>query len=137
MWMTFEQIKCFQAVTEEGSFSKAAQKLFKAKSAVMYSVKSLEDQLGFPLMDRTEYRAKITPQGEAFLFRCQKVINDMNELHEYAQLIASGVEMKLKISASGIFDIDILYPILKKAMSVFPSTEILFEREILSGEKML
>ncbi|MCJ8276694.1 MAG: LysR family transcriptional regulator [Bdellovibrionales bacterium] len=135
--MTFEQIKCFQAVIETGSFSKAAQRLFKAKSAVMYSVKTLEEQLGFALIDRSEYRSKITPQGEAFLFRCQKVLNDMDELNEYAQLIASGVEMNLKISASGIFNIDLLYPILKKAMSVFPSTEIMFEREILSGEKML
>lgn len=137
MWITFEKIKCFQAVIDTGSFAKAAHKLFKAKSAVLYSVKTLEDQLGFSLIDRSEYRSKITPQGEAFLFRCQKVIQNMSELDEYAKLIASGVEMKLKISASGIFNINVLYPILKETMSVFPSTEIVFQREILSGEKML
>ena len=136
-WITIEQIQCFQAVVETGSFTKASEKLFKAKSAVMYSVKNLEEQLGFELFDRSQYRPQITPKGESFLMKSQKILDDMSELHEETKLIASDVEMRLRISASGIFNSALLYPILKKAMKKFPSTEILFEKEILSGEKML
>lgn len=137
IWMTIEQIQCFQAVVVEGSFTKASEKLFKAKSAVMYSVKNLEEQLGFELLDRTQYRPQITPKGESFLMKSKKILDDMKELHEETKLIASDVEMRLRISASGIFNSSLLYPVLKKAMKKFPSTEILFEKEILSGEKML
>lgn len=136
-WITIDKIECFQAVSEEGSFQKASEKLNKAKSAVMYSIKNLEDQLGFPLLDRSSYRSKITPQGEAFLFRSQKILENMTELHEYCHQIASEVEMKLTISASGLFDMSLLYPVIKNAMREFPSTEILLEKEILSGERML
>jgi len=136
-WMTIDQIECFQAVGESGSFQKASEKLNKAKSAVMYSVNNLEEQLGFPLLDRSSYRSKITPQGEAFLYRSQKILDDMRELHDYCRLIASEVEMKISISVSGIFDINLLYPVIKNAMKEFPSTEIMLEKEILSGEKML
>jgi DNA-binding transcriptional LysR family regulator len=136
-WITIEQIQCFQAVVETGSFTKASEKLIKAKSAVMYSVKNLEEQLGFELFDRSQYRPQITPKGESFLMKSQKILDDMSELHEETKLIASDVEMRLRISASGIFNSALLYPILKKAMKKFPSTEILFEKEILSGEKML
>ena len=73
-WITIDQIQCFQAVSESGSFQKASEKLNKAKSAVMYSVKNLEEQLGFPLLDRTLYRSKVTSQGEAFLFRSQQIL---------------------------------------------------------------
>lgn len=45
--------------------------------------------------------------------------------------------MKLSISVSGIFDINLLYPVIKNAIKEFPSTEIMLEKEILSGEKML
>lgn len=136
-WITIEQIQCFQAVASEGSFTKASEKLFKAKSAVMYSVKNLEEQLGFELFDRAQYRPQITPKGESFLMKSQKILNDMIDLHEETKLIASDVEMRLRISASGIFNSSLLYPVLKKAMIMFPSTEIIFEKEILSGEKML
>jgi DNA-binding transcriptional LysR family regulator len=136
-WITIDQIQCFQAVSETGSFQKASEKLNKAKSAIMYSVKNLEEQLGFALLDRSSYRSKVTPQGEAFLFRSQKVLDNMSELHDYCRLIASEVEMRLSISASGIFDINLLYPIIKNAMKKFPSTEIMLEKEILSGERML
>lgn len=136
-WITIEQIQCFQSVASEGSFTKASEKLFKAKSAVMYSVKNLEEQLGFELFDRSHYRPQITPKGESFLVKSHKILENMQELHEETRLIASDVEMRLRISASGIFNSSLLYPVLKKAMKKFPSTEILFEKEILSGEKML
>lgn len=136
-WITLEQIQCFQAVASEGSFSKASEKLFKAKSAVIYSVKSLESQLGFSLLDRSEYRPKITSKGESFLMKAEKILQSMQELQDETKLIASNIEMRLRISASGIFDSSLLYPTLKKAMKKFPSTEIIFEKEILSGEKML
>lgn len=136
-WITIDQIECFQAVSETGSFQKASEKLNKAKSAVLYSVKNLEEQLGFPLLDRSSYRSKITAQGEAFLFRSQKVLSNMSELHDYCRQIGSEVEMKLTLSASGIFDMGLIYPVIKNAMSKFPSTEIILEREILSGERML
>ena len=136
-WITIDQVECFQAVSESGSFQKASEKLNKAKSAVMYSVKNLEEQLGFPLLDRSLYRSKVTPQGEAFLFRSQKILENMSELHDYCRQIASEVEMKLSISVSGIFDINLLYPVIKMAMKEFSSTEIMLEKEILSGEKML
>jgi len=82
-WITIDQIECFRAVSESGSFQKAGEKLNKAKSAVMYSVKNLEEQLGFTLLDRSSYRSKVTSQGEAFLFRSQKVLDNMSELHDY------------------------------------------------------
>ena len=40
----------------------------------------------------------------------------MSELHDYCRQIASEVEMKLSISVSGIFDINLLYPVIKMAM---------------------
>jgi DNA-binding transcriptional LysR family regulator len=137
LWITIDQIQCFQAVSESGSFQKAGEKLNKAKSAVMYSVKNLEEQLGFPLLDKSSYRSKVTPQGDAFLFRSKKILKDMAELHMYSAQIASEVEMKLSLSVSGIFEMNLLYPIIKNAMDSFPSTEIVLEKETLSGEKML
>ena len=136
-WITIDQIQCIQAVVESGSFTKAAERLNRAKSAVIYAVKNLEEQLGFELLDRSQYRPKVTPKGEAFLMKSAKILEDFQELHQQTKLIASDIEMRIRISASGIFNSSLLYPILKQTMRKFPSTELIFEKEILSGEKML
>ena len=44
-WITVDQIQCFQTVVETGSFTKAAENLNRAKSAVIYSVKTLKNSL--------------------------------------------------------------------------------------------
>jgi DNA-binding transcriptional LysR family regulator len=137
MNITLDQIECFKALAEAGSFTKAAEKLHRAKSALIYSIDNLEEQLGYRLLDRSGYRSKLTPQGKDFLSCSGKVLGSMAELKLQSSQIASRIEVRLSLSCSGIYPTPLLYPILKNAMEVFPSTQIIFEREILSGEKML
>ena len=137
IWITIEQIKCLQALDEAGSFTKAATTLAKAKSAVIYSINNLEEQVGFPLVDRSHYRPQITNKGREFLNEAAKLTNQYDELIQKTQQIASNVETRVSMSVSGIYEQEKLYPIIKKAMARFPSTEIILEKEILSGEKML
>ncbi len=137
IWITIEQIKCLQALDQAGSFTKAANLLAKAKSAVIYSINNLEEQVGFALLDRDSYRPTITQKGREFLNEAKKLTNQYDELIQKTQQISSNVETRLTLSVSGIYGLEKLYPIIKKAMEFSPSTEIIIEREILSGEKML
>lgn len=137
MNITIDQIECLKALAESGSFTKAAEQRHRAKSALIYAIKNLEAQLGYPLLDRTSYRSTLTPQGRDFLLSSAQVLRSMDELKAQSGQIANHVEMRLRLSCSGIFQSQVLYPILKTAMREFPSTQLLFEREILSGEKML
>lgn len=137
MFISIDQIRCLKAIHESGSITKAGEKLLRAKSAVNYSIKTLEEQLGFSVLDKSGYRPKLTPQGQAFLFKAKNLLKEYDSLIESAQQILSGIEMKLTISASGICNLDHLYQIIKEAMKTYPSTEITLHRETLSGEKML
>ncbi len=137
MWITIEQIQCLKAVQESGSLNAASEHLNKAKSAVSYSINKLEEQLGFSTLDRSEYRIKLTPKGEAFLDKAKDVLFKMENLKDEAYKIASGLEMKVRLSATAIYPSNKLTSILKKFMHQFPSTEFTFHREILSGERML
>jgi DNA-binding transcriptional LysR family regulator len=137
MWITLDQILCLQAVSDSGSISGASEVLHKAKSAISYSLNRLDEQLGFATLDRSQYRIRLTPQGEAFLRKAQPLLKDMEDLKEEAHKIASGVEMKLSMSATAIFPRERLNKVLREIITRFPATEFTFHREILSGEKML
>jgi len=57
----------FVAVAEEGSFTRAADRLHVVQSAVSAGVRSLERELGGPLFDRTTHRVALTDAGDALL----------------------------------------------------------------------
>ena len=137
MWITLEQIQCLQSVKESGSINAASENLNKAKSAIRYSIQKLEEQLGFEVLDRTGYRMAMTPQGEAFLNKAKKLLQEHENLKEEIHKIATGIEMKIGLSATAIYPTKKLNKILKELMLKFPQTEFRFHREILSGEKML
>ena len=82
MWITIDQIRALKAIKDYCSINGAADRLNKAKSAISYNINKLEEQLGFPTLDRSQYRISLHPQGEAFLVKSKKVLNDFTHFEE-------------------------------------------------------
>lgn len=57
----------FIAVAEDGSFTKASERLFLSPTAVMKQINTLEKQLDVKLLRRTTTGAVLTPAGEVVL----------------------------------------------------------------------
>jgi DNA-binding transcriptional LysR family regulator len=73
------QLRALLAVADEGSFTLAARKLFVTQSAVSHSLRTLEEQLGCKLLDRTGKRVSVTTEGGILLRRCRRVIQELEE----------------------------------------------------------
>ena len=58
-----QQIKYFQAVVRNNSFSEAAEECHISQSAVSQQIKALEQALGFQLLERKNRRFSLTPAG--------------------------------------------------------------------------
>jgi len=137
MWITLEQINCLKEIAEHGSIHAASLELGKAKSAVNYSLKRLEEQLGFEVLDRSSYRTKLTPKGHVFLDKATPLVLQAKDLTEVAKQISSGVEVKVALSATAIYPTKKINLVMKDILQKFKSTEFTFHKETLSGEKML
>ena len=77
--ITIEQIQCLKALVDAGSFSMAAEKQGKAKSAMIYSIKRLEEQLGFSVIERSGYKSKLTSKGRDFLDSSKKLLTEYEQ----------------------------------------------------------
>ncbi len=62
--MDFRYLKAFMATVEQGSFSKAAEELNIAQSAVSRQVKLLEESVGDELIIRSSKQLALTPKGQ-------------------------------------------------------------------------
>jgi DNA-binding transcriptional LysR family regulator len=61
------QLATFVAVAEEGSFTRAGDRLHVVQSAVSAGVRNLEKELGVMLFDRSTHSVKLTDAGRALL----------------------------------------------------------------------
>jgi DNA-binding transcriptional LysR family regulator len=61
------QLATFVAIAEEGSFTRAADRLHVVQSAVSAGVRKLERELGASLFDRSTHHVKLTDAGRALL----------------------------------------------------------------------
>lgn len=65
--MEFSQLRIFQAVAEEGSITRAAERLHRVPSNLSTRLKQLEEQLGVDLFLRERQRLQLSPAGKVLL----------------------------------------------------------------------
>ena len=70
--MTEQQMNYMIALVEEGSFSKAANRLFVSQPSISQLIKKIELQLGTPLIERGHREIILTPAGESFYNTAKK-----------------------------------------------------------------
>lgn len=67
--LDIEQLRTFIAVTETGSFTRAAKRQHLSQSTVSAHIAALERTLSMELLERRPHGTVLTEAGEAFLHR--------------------------------------------------------------------
>ncbi len=69
-----DQLKTFVAIAENGSFTRAAELVFKTQSAVSMQMKRLEEAVGVPLFERDGRNSRLTPEGYRLLEYARRIV---------------------------------------------------------------
>ena len=109
-----DAIEALDAVIRHGGFAGAAVHLHKVQSAVNYQVRKLERQLGITLLDRTGYRVKLTPAGEAVLAEGRQVLVHAGRVASVAQQFVAGFEPRLTVIVDGILPLEPTFAALRR-----------------------
>jgi DNA-binding transcriptional LysR family regulator len=80
----------FVAITEEGTLTAAAQRLYKTQGAVSHDLKTLESQCGLQLIDRSGQRIRLTAAGEALLPYARELVRRVHDLEVVTQRFRRG-----------------------------------------------
>jgi LysR family nitrogen assimilation transcriptional regulator len=79
--MDLRQLKYFVAIAEHENFSRAAQQLYVAQSALSRRMRDLEEELGVRLFDRHLRGAALTPEGRTLLERARYLLRSFDQIH--------------------------------------------------------
>lgn len=75
--LSLRQLRAFEAVATEGSFTKAAQRLFLTQSALSVLVRDMERELGLSLFDRHTRRVELSEAGRDFYPHVRRMLNEL------------------------------------------------------------
>lgn len=80
MNLNIRDIEYILAIANEGSVTKASQKLYIAQPSLSQTLKKVEAELGVTLFTRVKGRLKLTPEGEFFINAGNRIIDITREL---------------------------------------------------------
>lgn len=122
--MNLEQLRGFYTIVQEGSFTKAAKKLFRTQPAISAQIKLLEDELGEPLFQRIGKKVHLTQAGEILRQHVVSIFDHLDIAQRQIQELHGLQRGRLVIGSSDTITIYILPEILKTYRQRYPNIEI-------------
>jgi LysR family transcriptional regulator for metE and metH len=98
MILEVRHLRLIQAIANEGSVTRAGDRLYLTQSALSHQLRDAEEKLGTPLFTRINKRMVLTPAGERLLISAHKVLDEMKRAEEDLRQIALSREGVLRIS---------------------------------------
>lgn len=116
--MTIKQIEYLIELAQTLNFNQAAENLFISQPTLSYQIKSIEEEIGFKIFDRTKKGVTITPAGEQFL----------TSLRNIQSLYRNALEQGQNFSAKYKEDLTIGLPI-RSCLLLLPEAIEIFSKE--------
>ena len=134
--MELRHLRYFIAVAEAENVSRAALKLHVSQPALSRQVRDLEEELGFPLLERSAKSVRLTEAGRAFLPEAHAVLRRAEDAVKAARAVATGGG-ELHVGYAGSPTVRILPATLRAFQSELPGVRVrlhdLSTEEMLSG----
>lgn len=119
------EMEVFVAVSETRSFSAAARRLKLSPSAVSKLVTRIEDRLGTRLLVRSTRTLQLTPEGEVYFQRAQRILGDIAETEH---VVAAGGRMAprglLRVNAAVGFGERYIMPLAPEFLARYPEVQL-------------
>ena len=131
---TFDQLRIFLTVVDEGSFASAARRLNRAVSVVSYGIANLEAQLGIVLFDREgTRRPKLTEAGRSVLAEARTVAGGIDGLKAKVKGLLDGLEAEVHLAVDVMLPARRLGQVLRAFAATYPTVTLRLHVEALGA----
>ncbi|WP_313539971.1 LysR family transcriptional regulator [Sphingomonas sp.] len=131
---TFDQLRIFLAVVDQGSFAGAGRQLNRAVSVISYGIANLEAQLGVLLFDREgTKKPRLTTAGAAVLAEARTVAQGIDGLRAKVKGLLDGLEAEVNLAVDVMLPTRRLGEVLRAFRAEFPTVTLRLHVEALGA----
>lgn len=134
------QLETFICAADEGSFSKAAEKMYISAPAVIKQINSLEGSLGLQLFDRTHRGLSLTSAGESLYSDAKYIIRYCRESVERAETAAGIKDEVIRVGISPLTQPQVFVKLWPEIQQIYPELKfqlVSFENTLENAREIL
>ena len=128
--MELRQLRYFVAIAECGSFSKAAERVFVAQSALSHQTAQLEDEIGTHLFHRSRRGIELTEAGQRFLPHAVSILRQSEEAIASARQDTNEPSGRLVFGIPHSVSNALALPLLRAVRQQFPAIQLELTEEL-------
>jgi DNA-binding transcriptional LysR family regulator len=122
--MDLLQLEHFLAVAEEGTFTRAAERVGRTQPAISQSIKKLEEEVGAPLFARDVHEVSLTEAGRVLADYARRMVHLRDEALRQVTELKSLKAGTLAIAAHESAAVYLLPAPLKSYLQKFPDIKV-------------
>jgi LysR family transcriptional activator of nhaA len=119
-WINYHHLFYFKTIAEEGSVSKAAEKLHLGQPTLSAQLKQFEDTLGVQLFERQHKKLVLTEQGKVALDYSKNIFRMGSEMYEVLHDRMKPLRPSLHLGALDSVPKQIVLQLVKHAFRISP-----------------
>ena len=121
--MDVRVLKYFLAVAREQSFSVAAERLYLSQPTLSRQLKELEDELGKPLLIRSNKGVTLTEEGMMLRKRAEEIVELMDKAEQEVKHSSDVISGKVYIGAGESYSIKLIADTAKNLQTEHPDIQ--------------
>ena len=128
--MELTQLEFFVMVVEQGSFSKAAVRVYRTQPAVSIAIKRLEEEIGAPLFDRSQKTPTLTDAGQLVYDYAQRILSLRDQAQDVVSELRSLQRGRVRIGANESTSLYLLPHLILEYRALHPNVKVEIFRHV-------
>jgi LysR family transcriptional regulator, regulator for metE and metH len=122
--MEIRHLRLVKAIVEEGSITKAIDKLFLTQSALSHQLKEAEYQLGTKIFLRTNKKLVLTKAGEKLYQTANEILDKLSDTEKEIRQLIFGEIGEIRISTECYSSYHWLPSVMKQFQLLYPNIDL-------------
>ncbi|MBB5610671.1 MULTISPECIES: LysR family transcriptional regulator [unclassified Janthinobacterium] len=123
--ISIKQFRYFVEIVDAGSYSRAAEKLYVAQSALSRQIKELENAVQALLLTRDARHIELTPAGQVFYERSKRILEDIDETVRQTRHVGQGAQGIIRfLHSSSVTLTPAIGALLNRLLAQFPGVSL-------------
>ena len=122
--MNLRDLRYLVAVAEHRHFGRAAESCFVSQPTLSTQLKKLEETLGVVLLERSNRRVMLTPEGEKIVQQTQRILIEVNSLMALSEQLRDPMGGDLRVGIIPTMAPYVLPKVLGPIREAFPNLQI-------------
>ncbi|MDB5899531.1 MAG: transcriptional regulator, LysR family [Ramlibacter sp.] len=132
--LEIRQLRYFQAVAEELHFGRAAARVAIAQPALSRQIQQLEEELGTPLLRRTQRKVELLPAGALLLERTRMILHELERAAADTRRTGAGELGRLTVGFIHSSTYGLLPSIVGRFRELYPRIELELQELPITGQ---